>query len=44
MAQNLVRQTLYYNFDYYKGLGGGAFQNSDYILRKHVCKPPSFTL
>jgi len=36
--QNLLRQSLYYNFDYYHERGEGAFQNPDDILRFHVCK------
>lgn len=32
---------MYYNYDYYHDRGEGAFKNTDYILRKHVCK---FTL
>ena len=35
--QNLVRQGLYYNFDYYKKLGAGAFVNEDMIIEKHIC-------
>lgn len=35
---NLVRQSLYYNYDYYKALGKGAFINQERILRLHVCK------
>ncbi|KAI9775597.1 MAG: hypothetical protein M1839_000998 [Geoglossum umbratile] len=33
---NLLRKSLYYNFDYYHNLGEGAFKNSDRILRFHV--------
>ncbi|KKY30446.1 putative tat pathway signal sequence [Diaporthe ampelina] len=33
---NLVRQGLYYNFDYYKKLGTGAFVNGDMIIEKHI--------
>lgn len=33
---NLLRQSLYYNFDYYYQRGEGAFQNDDKILRVHV--------
>jgi hypothetical protein len=36
--QNLLRQALYYNFDYYHALGNGAFKNDDHILQLHVCK------
>lgn len=42
-SQNLVRQSLYYNYDYYHNLGTGAFSNKDHIVRKHVCKStPAF--
>jgi hypothetical protein len=40
VQQNLVRQALYYNYHYYQDKGEGAFKNTDYILRKHVCKFP----
>ncbi|KAL3423001.1 tat pathway signal sequence [Phlyctema vagabunda] len=33
---NLVRQSLYYNHDYYKAKGEGAFTNDDNIVRYHV--------
>ncbi|KJR89956.1 uncharacterized protein SPSK_06502 [Sporothrix schenckii 1099-18] len=33
---NLVRQALWYNYDYYRGLGHHAFRNDDAILAKHV--------
>ncbi|RHZ56930.1 hypothetical protein CDV55_101223 [Aspergillus turcosus] len=33
---NLLRQTLYYNYDYYHKLGQGAFKNDDFIVRRHV--------
>ncbi|CZR55823.1 uncharacterized protein PAC_05711 [Phialocephala subalpina] len=33
---NLLRQSLYFNFDYYKARGEGAFINSERILRLHV--------
>jgi hypothetical protein len=36
--QNLLRQTLWYNFHYYQDLGQGAFKNQPYILQKHVSK------
>jgi len=38
MYQNLLRQALYYNFDYYHTLGQGAFKNDDTILRFHVSR------
>lgn len=33
---NLLRKSLYYNFEHYHSLGLGAFKNDDYILRLHV--------
>ncbi|KEF63821.1 uncharacterized protein A1O9_01799 [Exophiala aquamarina CBS 119918] len=33
---NLLRQALWYNFDYYHALGKGAFKNDDRILQLHV--------
>ncbi|KAL5358083.1 hypothetical protein BJX96DRAFT_182665 [Aspergillus floccosus] len=33
---NLLRKSLYYNYDYYHAKGEGAFVNDDYIVRKHV--------
>jgi len=33
---NLVRQSLYYNIDYYRDQGKGAFVNEDMIVRHHV--------
>jgi len=33
---NLVRQSLYYNIDYYRERGSGAFHNNAYILERHV--------
>ncbi|KAJ0419645.1 hypothetical protein BJY00DRAFT_302040 [Aspergillus carlsbadensis] len=33
---NLLRQSLYYNYDYYHAQGTGAFKNDDFIVRKHV--------
>ncbi|KAF2159758.1 hypothetical protein M409DRAFT_37860 [Zasmidium cellare ATCC 36951] len=33
---NLLRQGLYYNIDYYREKGEGAFKNKDHILKKHV--------
>lgn len=31
-----MRQSLYYNYDYYKAQGRGAFVNSDLVVRLHV--------
>ncbi|KAJ5158906.1 uncharacterized protein N7500_008557 [Penicillium coprophilum] len=33
---NLLRQSLYYNYDYYHAKGEGPFTNNDYIVRLHV--------
>ncbi|TQS34564.1 hypothetical protein Golomagni_05046 [Golovinomyces magnicellulatus] len=33
---NLVRQALYYNVNYYRALGTGAFANNDFIVQHHV--------
>jgi hypothetical protein len=33
---NLLRQTLYFNYNYYKSKGEGAFKNDDNIVRFHV--------
>ncbi|KAH8807208.1 hypothetical protein F5884DRAFT_788773 [Xylogone sp. PMI_703] len=33
---NLLRQSLYYNYDYYHDLGQGAFKNDDFVVRYHV--------
>lgn len=37
-AQNLLRQALVWNFEYYHSRGEGAFQNDDAIVEKHVSK------
>lgn len=33
---NLIREALYYNVDYYRAKGEGAFKNKDGIVRLHV--------
>jgi hypothetical protein len=33
---NLLRQSLWYNFEYYHEAGQGAFKNEDYIVKFHV--------
>jgi len=33
---NLVRQSLYYNYDYYHEQGHGAFKNEDNVVKAHV--------
>jgi hypothetical protein len=35
-AQNLVRKSLYFNYDRYKALGDHAFKNEEHILQLHV--------
>lgn len=38
---NLLRKSLYYNFEHYHALGEGAFKNDDTILKFHISE---FTL
>lgn len=33
---NLLRKSLYYNYEYYHTLGKGAFKNNDTVVRSHV--------
>lgn len=33
---NLLRQALYYNVEYYRAAGQGAFKNEDHVVRVHV--------
>jgi hypothetical protein len=33
---NLLRQSSYYNYDYYKTLGKGAFSNEEPVVKVHV--------
>ncbi|CAK4034792.1 tat pathway signal sequence [Lecanosticta acicola] len=33
---NLLRQSLYWNIDYYRAQGTGAFVNGEHVVRKHV--------
>ncbi|KUJ19253.1 uncharacterized protein LY89DRAFT_731660 [Mollisia scopiformis] len=33
---NLLRQSLWYNYPYYRDLGQGAFRNEEFIVQKHV--------
>lgn len=33
---NLLRQSLWYNYEYYHALGHGAFKNEEFIVKKHV--------
>lgn len=35
---NLLRQGLWYNYDYYQKRGEGAFENDIPILKLHICK------
>lgn len=34
--QNLIRQSLFFNYEYYLKQGTGAFENEDHILRLHI--------
>ncbi|CAG8067396.1 unnamed protein product [Penicillium salamii] len=36
LLKNLLRQSLYYNYDYYHAKVEGPFVNDDYIVRRHV--------
>lgn len=36
--QDLVRQALWYNYDYYKAKGEESWSNNATILKYHVCK------
>lgn len=38
IRKNVVRQALYYNYDYYHSRKGGAFINNDLIARRQVCE------
>ncbi|GAB7345445.1 hypothetical protein MBLNU457_3777t1 [Dothideomycetes sp. NU457] len=33
---NLLRQALWFNYDYYHERGEGAFRNNDFVLQRHV--------
>jgi len=35
-TQNLVRKSVYYNYQYYKDLGTHAFKNDEDILQLHI--------
>jgi hypothetical protein len=35
-GQNLLRQALYFNVDYYRKQGQGAFVNDEFILHTHI--------
>lgn len=37
-AQNLVREALHYNIDYYRGRDEGAFMNDNFVVQKHICE------
>lgn len=41
---NLMRQSLKYNFDYYKAQGKGAFKNEDHIVKVHISKYSQLTI
>lgn len=34
--QNLLRQALYWNYEFYRARGEGAFRNNEEIVEKHV--------
>jgi hypothetical protein len=36
MTQNLLRKSLYFNYDRYKKMGTHAFSNDEDILRLHI--------
>lgn len=38
---NLLRQALWYNFEYYNATGEGAFKNIPYVVELHVSMSPS---
>jgi hypothetical protein len=40
--KNLVRKSLYYNFDYYNALGEGEFSDDKRTLKFHICKASDF--
>lgn len=42
-VQNLLRQTLHYNYDHYRDLGTGAFKNNEFVVKRHVSKYPSLS-
>ena len=35
-SQNLLRKTLWWNYDYYRDLKLGAFKNADFIVQYHA--------
>jgi hypothetical protein len=35
---NLLRQSLKFNYDYYKEKGDGAFKNEEYVVKVHISK------
>jgi hypothetical protein len=38
---NLLRKALWYNFEYYRAMGKGAFKNEPYVIENHVSMSPS---
>lgn len=38
LIQNLLREALYFNYEYYLDKGEGAFRNSEIVVRYHVGK------
>lgn len=45
IVKDLLRQSLYYNYDFYKSQGRGSFVDNSTIFKAHVCKQilPSMT-
>ncbi|KXT14331.1 hypothetical protein AC579_4009 [Pseudocercospora musae] len=41
---NLIRQTLYWNYPYYRSLGQGPFKNEAFIVKKHASQSFSKSL
>ena len=39
---NLLRQTSYFNYEYYRRLGEGAFMNDDSVVELHLGESPAF--
>lgn len=37
-TQNLVRKSLYFNYDHYKAIGKHAFENKGDVFQRHVSK------
>jgi hypothetical protein len=44
LIQNLLREALYFNYEYYLDKGEGAFRNSEIVVRYHVGKLVVFSI